>query len=101
MEDPAHAAHHVVKDMAMEEPASSGVGGGKFDGVSFHGHHVDGVFQGGVIALSVQHPEVMPMQVYGVAHHGIVVKDDPYIFSFFDEDFIAFGNGFIVECPYV
>jgi hypothetical protein len=99
-EDAAHAAHHVVEDVAVEEPVAR-FGGGELDGVGLHGHDVQHVLQRGMVALAVHHPEEVAVQVHGVAHHAVVVEDDAHVLALADQDAVGLRNGLVVDGPEV
>ena len=61
--------------------------------------HIDGVLQGAVVPLPVQHPEKMPVQVQRMVHHGLVVQNETDILSLADKQAVGLRQGLVVEGP--
>ena len=86
-ENPPHAAHHVVQDMAVEKPVAARLlRRVKLNHLGGHGLDVRRELERGKIPVPVHQPEKMPVQVHGMPHHGIVGQDDAYILPFLDHD---------------
>jgi hypothetical protein len=54
-----------------------------------------------MIALTIDDPEEMSMQVHWMVHHCPVYHDEASDFAFMDKDRISFRKGFVVEEPNV
>ncbi len=84
--------------MAVEEPVGVLAGVELNDGF-FHRRHVDRVLERRVLAVLVQHPEKVAVQVHGMVHHGQVVERDAHDFALFDLDFVGLRQRHPVHAP--
>lgn len=85
--NPAHAAHHMVQDMAVEKPVAARLlRGVELDHLGGHGLDIHRELERGKIPVPVHQPEKMAVQVHGVPHHGIIGQDNAYILPFLDHD---------------
>ena len=100
--NPAHAAHHVVQDMAVEKPvAARFLRSVKLNHLGVHGLDIRCKLERRKIPMPVHQPEKMPVQMHGMPHHGIVGQDYAHILPFPDHDPVRLGKSFPVNAPYV
>ena len=90
MHHPRHAAHHVIKQVAVKKPVAELVRR-KLDHGGRHGGDIHRVLERCVVPLGVDHAEKMPVQMHRVMHHGAIDHDEPHHFTALDFNGIAFG----------
>ena len=99
-ENPAHAAHHVVQDVAVEKPVAPRLLRGiELNHLRGHGLDIHRELQRGKISVPVDQAEKMPVQVHGVPHHRIIGQDDADILAFPDHNPVRFRQRPAVDAP--
>ena len=68
---PRHAGFHVIEQMTMKHPVSLFVGE-KFDGCLSHWRHINRVLERRKLALAVEQPEEVAVQMQRMMHHRVV-----------------------------
>jgi len=99
VDDPRHAAFHMVEQVAVEEPIT-GLVGIEFNDRGGHRRHIHGVLERRPLILpAVQHPEEVAVQVHGMVHHGAVDHDEAGHLAPSDRDDVVRREGGVVHLP--